>query len=127
MYNDSTHSCPTRRSSDLPPSQARGPAEDRPARTPPEDRAEERVRMTRLRRRIAERLKEAQNTAAMLTTFNEVDMTNVMAARERYRDRFENKHRSEERRVGKECVSTCRDRGSPYQSKKTTTTQPNHT
>jgi 2-oxoglutarate dehydrogenase E2 component (dihydrolipoamide succinyltransferase) len=48
--------------------------------------------MTRLRRRIAERLKEAQNTAAMLTTFNEVDMTAVMAAREKYRDRFEKKH-----------------------------------
>jgi 2-oxoglutarate dehydrogenase E2 component (dihydrolipoamide succinyltransferase) len=48
--------------------------------------------MTRLRRRIAERLKEAQNTAAMLTTFNEVDMTNVMAARERYRDKFEKTH-----------------------------------
>jgi 2-oxoglutarate dehydrogenase E2 component (dihydrolipoamide succinyltransferase) len=50
------------------------------------------VRMTRLRKRIAERLKEAQNTAAMLTTFNEVDMTEVMAARERYRDTFEKKH-----------------------------------
>ena len=48
--------------------------------------------MTRLRKRIAERLKEAQNTAAMLTTFNEVDMTNVMAARERYRDAFEKKY-----------------------------------
>jgi len=59
---------------------------------PPDARGEERVRMTRLRRRIAERLKEAQNTAAMLTTFNEVDMTNVMAARERYRDKFEKKH-----------------------------------
>src|SRR5690606_29553426 len=44
-----------------------------------EERREERVRMSRLRRRIAERLKEAQDTAAMLTTFNEVDMTNVMA------------------------------------------------
>ncbi len=53
---------------------------------------EERVRMTRLRKRVAERLKEAQNTAAMLTTFNEVDMTNVMAARARYRDAFEKKH-----------------------------------
>ena len=53
---------------------------------------EERVRMTRLRRRIAERLKEAQNTAAMLTTFNEVDMTEVMALRERYRDSFEKKY-----------------------------------
>jgi 2-oxoglutarate dehydrogenase E2 component (dihydrolipoamide succinyltransferase) len=53
---------------------------------------EERVRMTRLRKRIAERLKEAQNTAAMLTTFNEVDMTVVMALRERYRDNFEKQH-----------------------------------
>ncbi len=53
---------------------------------------EEKVPMTRLRRRIAERLKEAQNTAAMLTTFNEVDMTNVMAMRARYKDGFEKKH-----------------------------------
>ena len=53
---------------------------------------EERVRMTRLRRRIAERLKEAQNTAAMLTTFNEVDMGAVMELRERYRDTFEKRH-----------------------------------
>ncbi len=53
---------------------------------------EERVHMTRLRKRIAERLKEAQNTAAMLTTFNEADMTAVMALRERYRDSFEKKH-----------------------------------
>jgi 2-oxoglutarate dehydrogenase E2 component (dihydrolipoamide succinyltransferase) len=48
--------------------------------------------MTRLRRTIANRLKEAQNTAAMLTTFNEVDMTNVMALRERLKDDFEKKH-----------------------------------
>ncbi len=53
---------------------------------------EERVRMTRLRRRVAERLKEAQNTAAMLTTFNEADMTAVMEMRARYRDAFEKKH-----------------------------------
>jgi len=53
---------------------------------------EERVRMTRLRRRIAERLKEAQNTAAMLTTFNEADMTEVINLRERYRAEFEKKH-----------------------------------
>jgi 2-oxoglutarate dehydrogenase E2 component (dihydrolipoamide succinyltransferase) len=53
---------------------------------------EERVRMTRLRRRVAERLKEAQNTAAMLTTFNEVDMTEVLALRERYRESFEKQH-----------------------------------
>jgi len=53
---------------------------------------EQRVRMTRLRQRIAERLKQAQNTAAMLTTFNEVDMSAAMALRERYRDTFEKKH-----------------------------------
>jgi 2-oxoglutarate dehydrogenase E2 component (dihydrolipoamide succinyltransferase) len=53
---------------------------------------EERVRMTRLRKRIAERLKQAQNTAAMLTTFNEVDMTAVMALREQHKDGFEKKH-----------------------------------
>jgi 2-oxoglutarate dehydrogenase E2 component (dihydrolipoamide succinyltransferase) len=53
---------------------------------------EERMRMTRLRRTIAERLKEAQNTAAMLTTFNEADMSAAMAMREKYRDSFEKKH-----------------------------------
>ncbi|MGF1625600.1 MAG: 2-oxoglutarate dehydrogenase complex dihydrolipoyllysine-residue succinyltransferase, partial [Alphaproteobacteria bacterium] len=53
---------------------------------------EQRVRMTRLRQRIAQRLKEAQNTAAMLTTFNEVDMTAVMALRNQYKDVFEKKH-----------------------------------
>ena len=53
---------------------------------------EERVRMTRLRKTIARRLKEAQNTAAMLTTFNEVDMTAVMELRSRYKDVFEKKH-----------------------------------
>jgi 2-oxoglutarate dehydrogenase E2 component (dihydrolipoamide succinyltransferase) len=55
-------------------------------------RSEERVRMTRLRQTIARRLKEAQNTAAMLTTFNDVDMTAVMDARNRYKDLFEKKH-----------------------------------
>jgi 2-oxoglutarate dehydrogenase E2 component (dihydrolipoamide succinyltransferase) len=55
-------------------------------------RAEERVRMTRLRQTIAKRLKEAQNTAAMLTTFNDVDMTAVMEARVKYKDLFEKKH-----------------------------------
>jgi len=53
---------------------------------------EERVRMTRLRKTIAARLKDAQNTAAMLTTFNEVDMTGVMALRDRLKDDFEKKH-----------------------------------
>ncbi len=58
----------------------------------PEEDREERVRMTRLRRTIAGRLKEAQNTAAMLTTFNEVDMTEVMALRSQHKDAFEKKH-----------------------------------
>ena len=53
---------------------------------------EERVHMTRLRQTIARRLKDAQNTAAMLTTFNEVDMTAVMALRNQYKDLFEKKH-----------------------------------
>jgi 2-oxoglutarate dehydrogenase E2 component (dihydrolipoamide succinyltransferase) len=56
------------------------------------DAGEERVKMTRLRRTIAARLKEAQNTAAMLTTFNEVDMSAAMALRAEYRDTFEKKH-----------------------------------
>ncbi|MBT8083088.1 MAG: 2-oxoglutarate dehydrogenase complex dihydrolipoyllysine-residue succinyltransferase [Gammaproteobacteria bacterium] len=55
-------------------------------------REEKRVPMTRLRARIAERLVEAQQTAAMLTTFNEVDLTEVIALRKRYRDEFEKKH-----------------------------------
>jgi 2-oxoglutarate dehydrogenase E2 component (dihydrolipoamide succinyltransferase) len=53
---------------------------------------EERVRMTRLRQTIARRLKEAQNTAAMLTTFNEVDMSAVMAVRSQYKEAFEKRH-----------------------------------
>jgi 2-oxoglutarate dehydrogenase E2 component (dihydrolipoamide succinyltransferase) len=69
---------------------ARAPA----APTGPRSREneEQRVRMTRLRQRIAERLKEAQNTAAMLTTFNEVDMTALMAMRKQYNENFEKKH-----------------------------------
>ena len=65
-----------------PPSPAPASAEDR----------EERVPMTRLRQTIARRLKDAQYTAAMLTTFNEADMTEVMALRARYKDAFEQKH-----------------------------------
>ncbi len=56
------------------------------------ERKEERVKMTRLRQTVARRLKEAQNTAAMLTTFNDVDMTAVIEARARYKDLFEKKH-----------------------------------
>src|ERR1700759_4494404 len=66
--------------------QVRGPS-------PADDAArEERVKMTRLRATIARRLKEAQNTAAMLTTFNEADMSHVMAMRNQYKDLFEKKH-----------------------------------
>jgi 2-oxoglutarate dehydrogenase E2 component (dihydrolipoamide succinyltransferase) len=57
-----------------------------------DERREERVKMTRLRQTIARRLKEAQNTAAMLTTFNDVDMSAVIEARARYKDLFEKKH-----------------------------------
>ncbi|MGA7428293.1 MAG: 2-oxoglutarate dehydrogenase complex dihydrolipoyllysine-residue succinyltransferase, partial [Rhodoplanes sp.] len=61
--------------------------------SPADDAArEERVRMTRLRQTIARRLKDAQNTAAILTTFNEVDMSAVMALRNQYKDLFEKKH-----------------------------------
>ena len=64
------------------------------AAVPVEDAArEERVKMTRLRQTIARRLKEAQNTAAMLTTYNEVDMTGVMELRNEYKDLFEKKHK----------------------------------
>ncbi len=62
------------------------------ALAPTGERREERIRMTRLRQTVAKRLKDAQNTAAMLTTFNDVDMSEVMAARIRYKDSFEKKH-----------------------------------
>jgi len=68
------------------------PAVARPPSPPEEQAREERVRMTRLRQTIARRLKEAQETAAMLTTFNEVDMSAVMKLRSDYRDLFEKKH-----------------------------------
>jgi 2-oxoglutarate dehydrogenase E2 component (dihydrolipoamide succinyltransferase) len=66
-----------------------------PAAKPPrqDEPREQRVKMTRLRRTIALRLKEAQNNAAMLTTFNEVDMSAIMALRTEYRDAFEKKHK----------------------------------
>ena len=68
------------------------PTAPTPAPAPAGARREERVRMTRLRQTIARRLKEAQNTAAMLTTFNDVDMTAVIEARAKYKDLFEKKH-----------------------------------
>jgi 2-oxoglutarate dehydrogenase E2 component (dihydrolipoamide succinyltransferase) len=77
-----------------PPPPAPEPVSVPPARvyTPDDGAREERVRMTKLRQTIARRLKDAQNTAAMLTTFNEVDMTEVMGMRARYKDAFEKKH-----------------------------------
>ena len=75
------------------PARAEAPAPAPRVPSPADDGArEERVRMTKLRLTIARRLKEAQNTAAMLTTFNEVDMSGVMSLRARYKDVFEKKH-----------------------------------
>ena len=75
-----------------PAAEARAPA-PAPAQAPqPAGAREERVRMTKLRQTIAKRLKEAQNTAAILTTFNEADMSAVMALRQRYKESFEKKH-----------------------------------
>src|SRR5262245_16674218 len=79
-------SAPTPVAQPLAAVQARAPS-------PADDAArEERIKMTRLRATIARRLKDAQNTAAMLTTFNEVDMSAVMSLRNRYKDAFERKH-----------------------------------
>lgn len=74
------------------PTAAPAPRAPSPAPAPSRGRGERRVAMTRLRARVAERLKEAQNTAAILTTFNEVDMGPVMALRDRYREPFEKAH-----------------------------------
>jgi 2-oxoglutarate dehydrogenase E2 component (dihydrolipoamide succinyltransferase) len=76
------------------PAKAEAPTPSAPrAPVPAEDAArEERVKMTRLRQTIARRLKDAQNTAAMLTTYNEVDMSGVMDLRNEYKDLFEKKH-----------------------------------
>jgi 2-oxoglutarate dehydrogenase E2 component (dihydrolipoamide succinyltransferase) len=74
------------------PAAAVAPAAPRAASAPSDASREERVKMTKLRQTIARRLKESQNTAAMLTTFNEVDMSHVMALRTQYKDLFEKKH-----------------------------------
>jgi 2-oxoglutarate dehydrogenase E2 component (dihydrolipoamide succinyltransferase) len=71
---------------------AQSGAQGAPAAPPSGARQEERVKMTRLRQTIAKRLKAAQETAALLTTFNDVDMSAVMAARATYKDMFEKKH-----------------------------------
>ena len=74
------------------PVPAAAPAPAAPAAPRQAGAGEERVKMTRLRKRIAERLKQAQNTAAMLTTFNEADMGAVMALRAKYNEAFEKRH-----------------------------------
>ena len=81
---------PAPRPMPAPPITGMVPADELPPR--PEDPREEVVKMSRLRQRIAQRLKEAQNTAAILTTYNEVDMTTLMELRSEYRDSFEKKH-----------------------------------
>jgi 2-oxoglutarate dehydrogenase E2 component (dihydrolipoamide succinyltransferase) len=83
------------------------------APAPPDDAArEERVKMTRLRQTIARRLKEAQNTAAMLTTFNEADMSAVMTLRNEYKELFEKKHAAKLGFMGffvRACVQALKD------------------
>ncbi len=94
---------------------AAAPAQAPVARAPglPDDEArEERVPMSRLRQTIARRLKEAQNSAAMLTTFNEVDMSAIMALRKQYREPFEKKHGQKLGFMGffvKACVQALRE------------------
>ena len=102
---------------DMLAASAAGPVASAPvavrAPSPADDASrEERVKMTKLRQTIARRLKEAQNTAAMLTTFNEVDMTEVMALRNRYKDVFEKKHGNKLGFMGffvKACVQALKD------------------
>lgn len=88
------------------PVQARAPS------VPDDAAREERVRLTKLRQTIARRLKEAQNTAAMLTTFNDVDMSAVMELRKEYKDLFEKKHGTKLGFMGffaKACVQALKD------------------
>ena len=95
-----------------PRAEAPAPAALRAPSKPDDASREERIRMTRLRLTIARRLKDAQNTAAMLTTFNEVDMSGVMGLRARYKDVFEKKHGVKLGFMGffvKACVSALRE------------------
>jgi len=90
----------------VPPAVLRAPA------GPEDSQREERVRLTKLRQTIARRLKDAQNTAAMLTTFNEVDMSEVMGMRTRYKEAFEKKHGAKLGFMGffvKACVQALKD------------------
>jgi 2-oxoglutarate dehydrogenase E2 component (dihydrolipoamide succinyltransferase) len=90
----------------------KAPPVPRPPIAPQDETREERVRMTRLRQTIAKRLKEAQDTAAMLTTFNDVDMSAVMQLRREYREAFEKKHGVKLGLMGffvKACVQALKD------------------
>ena len=102
------------------PAEAKAPEAPAPVKAPPprapspatDAEREERVKMTKLRQTIARRLKDAQLTAAMLTTFNEVDMTEVMALRSKYKDMFEKKHGAKLGFMGffvKACVQALKD------------------
>jgi 2-oxoglutarate dehydrogenase E2 component (dihydrolipoamide succinyltransferase) len=95
-----------------PPAPAPAPQPMRAPSAPDDASREERVRLTKLRQTIARRLKDAQNNAAMLTTFNEVDMTEVMAMRTKYKDAFEKKHGGKLGFMGffvKACVQALKD------------------
>ncbi|OQV11927.1 Dihydrolipoyllysine-residue succinyltransferase component of 2-oxoglutarate dehydrogenase complex, mitochondrial [Hypsibius exemplaris] len=78
--------------SEVPVTPSKGPSTSGSDAPQPGARTENRVKMNRMRLRIAERLKEAQNTAAMLTTFNEIDMSNVIEMRNKYKDGFQKVH-----------------------------------
>ncbi len=115
-----TPALPAPQSLEAPPTQpraleARAPEKPAPVRAPSpasDAEREERVKMTKLRQTIARRLKEAQATAAMLTTFNEVDMSEVMALRAKYKDVFEKKHGAKLGFMGffvKACVQALKD------------------
>jgi 2-oxoglutarate dehydrogenase E2 component (dihydrolipoamide succinyltransferase) len=88
---DIVHAAQAKQAAPAPAATAPAPAPV-PATAASGDRREERVKMTRLRQTVARRLKEAQNTAALLTTFNDCDMSEVIAARDRYKDLFVKKH-----------------------------------
>jgi 2-oxoglutarate dehydrogenase E2 component (dihydrolipoamide succinyltransferase) len=93
-------------------SKPKAPPAPRPPIAPQDETREERVRMTRLRQTIAKRLKEAQDTAAMLTTFNDVDMSAIMQLRREYREPFEAKHGVKLGLMGffvKACVQALKD------------------
>jgi 2-oxoglutarate dehydrogenase E2 component (dihydrolipoamide succinyltransferase) len=95
-----------------PEPKLKAPPAPRPPIAPQDETREERVRMTRLRQTIARRLKEAQDTAAMLTTFNDVDMSAVMQFRREYREAFEKKHGVKLGLMGffvKACVQALKD------------------